>query len=91
MVFSGLFPALCAAQLPRFLRTTHAIHLTKTDIGNVEGTSPFVLVQFRRDDCPWCKRFSQDVLPEFRCLYVDTGQASVSQVGFGLKPSVNRC
>lgn len=73
-------PALRAPSLQRLIR-----HLLKADIGAVEGTSPVVLVQFRRDGCQWCERFEREVVPEFRRLYVETRRVSFTQVDVGQK------
>lgn len=73
--------AVCAAQPLRVY--VFPRHLTKAELGVVEGTSPFVLVEARRDWCPWCDRLEQDVLPDFRRRYIDTGVIAFCRIQLG--------
>jgi protein-disulfide isomerase len=40
--------------------------------------APLVLVEFSDFECPYCRRFAQEVWPELRARFIDTGRLQVS-------------
>lgn len=41
-------------------------------------TAPFVVIEFSDFECPYCRKFAQEVWPDVKARFVETGQIQVS-------------
>ena len=70
-------PAVGAAPYPMLADAQSLLRITKDDriLGNPEA--PITIVEYASMTCPHCAHFQDDVLPEIRKKWIDTGKAKL--------------
>ena len=67
-----LFAALAAAALPTFARAQASAPVAEMTMGDPDA--PVTLVEYAMFTCPHCAAFNQDVFPQLKAEYIDTGK-----------------
>src|ERR1700739_25881 len=77
LIFASPVPAEVAAPHPMLADAQTALQITKDDriLGNPDA--PITIVEYASLTCPHCAHFANDVLPEIKKEWIDTGKAKL--------------